>query len=263
MAACGARRNSRGSCRPSGFLARRRPPPRVNGPPLLSSGCASSAGLRVAPSRSSIVGQRDAASAPPKLLPSSSGLRSISLSRREPHKSPRQSRRHQSSRSCSRWRMNRWAAVLFQSLARPGGNVTGLSIQQTDVAGKRIELLRELVSGLRRLGILANVGNPGAALEMGEVQATARTLGLDALTLEIRRTGRDCARIRVLQGPSGGALPCWRPTHAYQSYSHQYSRTGRATAIYISPADIRRSGRFDVLWTGLHKPIPTRRRDRR
>ena len=76
---------------------------------------------------------------------------------------------------------------LVSSLARPGGNVTGLSIQQTDVAGKRIELLREFVSGLRRLGILANVGNPGAALEMAEVQATARTLGLDALTLEIRR----------------------------------------------------------------------------
>ena len=76
---------------------------------------------------------------------------------------------------------------LVSSLARPGGNVTGLSIQQTDVAGKRIELLRELVSGLRRLGILANVGNPGAALEMAEVQATARTLGLDALALEIRR----------------------------------------------------------------------------
>ena len=76
---------------------------------------------------------------------------------------------------------------LVSSLARPGGNVTGLSIQQTDLAGKRIELLREFVSGLRRLGILANVGNPGAALEMAEVQATARTLGLDALTLEIRR----------------------------------------------------------------------------
>ena len=75
---------------------------------------------------------------------------------------------------------------LVSSLARPGGNVTGLSIQQTDVAGKRIELLREFVSGLRRLGVLANVGNPGAALEMAEVQATARTLGLDALTLEIR-----------------------------------------------------------------------------
>jgi ABC-type uncharacterized transport system substrate-binding protein len=76
---------------------------------------------------------------------------------------------------------------LVSSLARPGGNVTGLSIQQTDLVGKRIELLREFVSGLRRLGILANVGNPGAALEMAEVQATTRTLGFDALTLEIRR----------------------------------------------------------------------------
>ena len=50
---------------------------------------------------------------------------------------------------------------LVASLARPGGNVTGLSIQQTDLAGKRLELLREVVPGLRRLAIMANVGNPG------------------------------------------------------------------------------------------------------
>jgi putative ABC transport system substrate-binding protein len=49
---------------------------------------------------------------------------------------------------------------LVASLARPGGNVTGLSIQQPDVAAKRLELLREVVPGLRRLAILANVGGP-------------------------------------------------------------------------------------------------------
>ena len=76
---------------------------------------------------------------------------------------------------------------LVASLARPGGNVTGLSNQQADLAGKRVELLREVVPGLRRLAILANVGNPAGVLEMDDVQAAARTIGLEVATLEIRR----------------------------------------------------------------------------
>jgi len=73
------------------------------------------------------------------------------------------------------------------SLARPGGNITGLSLQSTDLAGKRLELLREVVPGLRGVAIMAHVGNPGAVLEMAEVQAAARALGLEVATLEIRR----------------------------------------------------------------------------
>jgi len=76
---------------------------------------------------------------------------------------------------------------LVASLARPGGNVTGLSIQSTDLAGKRIELLREVVPGLRRLAIMANVGFPSGVQEMGEVRSAARMLGLDPVALEIRR----------------------------------------------------------------------------
>src|SRR5207245_10497572 len=76
---------------------------------------------------------------------------------------------------------------LVASLARPGGNVTGLSLQNTDLAGKRLELLREVVPGLRRLAILANVSSPLGVLEMREVQATARTLGLEVATSEVRR----------------------------------------------------------------------------
>jgi len=76
---------------------------------------------------------------------------------------------------------------LVGSLARPGGNVTGLSIQQTDVAAKKLELLREVVPSLGRLAILGNVVAPSVVLDMREVQATARTLGLEVITLEIRR----------------------------------------------------------------------------
>jgi putative ABC transport system substrate-binding protein len=73
------------------------------------------------------------------------------------------------------------------SLARPGGNVTGLSLQQTDLAGKRRELLREIVPALRRLAILVNAGNPLSLLDMREVEAAAGMLGLTVMTVEIRR----------------------------------------------------------------------------
>jgi putative tryptophan/tyrosine transport system substrate-binding protein len=77
---------------------------------------------------------------------------------------------------------------LVKSLARPGGNVTGLSNQTRDLAGKRIEILREVIPGLRRLAILANVGNDAVVLEMRDAQAAARTLGCEVTTLEIRRS---------------------------------------------------------------------------
>jgi putative tryptophan/tyrosine transport system substrate-binding protein len=76
---------------------------------------------------------------------------------------------------------------LVASLARPGGNVTGLANQASDTCGKKLEFLREVVPGLRRLAIMANVGNPASMLEMHEAQATARTLGLEIITSEIRR----------------------------------------------------------------------------
>ena len=76
---------------------------------------------------------------------------------------------------------------LVASLARPGGNVTGLSMQAADLAGKRLEFLREVLPGLSQLAIMANVGYQASVVEIGEVQATARKLALDVEVLEIRR----------------------------------------------------------------------------
>jgi putative ABC transport system substrate-binding protein len=76
---------------------------------------------------------------------------------------------------------------LVASLARPGGNATGLSLQATDIAGKRLELLREVLPSLRRLAIMGNVGYPAVVLEMKEAQAAAHTLGLETEAAEIRR----------------------------------------------------------------------------
>jgi putative ABC transport system substrate-binding protein len=77
-------------------------------------------------------------------------------------------------------------AGLVASLARPGGNVTGLALQSTELTGKRLELLREVLPGLRRLALLGNPDNPSEALEMHQLEATARTLTLEVITLDVK-----------------------------------------------------------------------------
>ena len=89
---------------------------------------------------------------------------------------------------------------LVASLARPGGNVTGLSNESADIAGKRLELLLEVVNALRRLAILANTGTPIGVLEMGEVRGAARTLGLEVVTAEIRQAEDIAPAIEALKG---------------------------------------------------------------
>ncbi len=76
---------------------------------------------------------------------------------------------------------------LVDSLARPGGNVTGLSDQAVDLAGKRIEILRDLTPAFHRFAILANSEYPGLSAEMSEIEMASRTLGLDATTSEIHQ----------------------------------------------------------------------------
>jgi ABC-type uncharacterized transport system substrate-binding protein len=100
------------------------------------------------------------------------------------------------------------ASGLVASLARPGGNVTGLATLGADLAGKRVELLREAVSGLGRLAIMGNVGNPFSVLEVGEVQAAARALGLDVATLEIRRAQDIAPAFETLKGRADALYVC-------------------------------------------------------
>jgi len=120
---------------------------------------------------------------------------------------------------------------LVAGLARPGGNVTGLSAQNTDLAGKHLELLRDLIPGLRRLAIMANVDNSASVLEMREVQAAARTIGLEVATLEIRR-GEDIA-------PAFEGLK------------------GRADALYVCVDTVLFSNRISVNTLALSARLPT------
>jgi putative tryptophan/tyrosine transport system substrate-binding protein len=97
---------------------------------------------------------------------------------------------------------------LIASLARPGGNVTGLSMQATDLAGKRLELLREVLPGLRRLAIMANVGYPASVVEMGEVQAAVRRLSLEVDVLEIRRAEDIAPAFETLKSDARALYVC-------------------------------------------------------
>jgi putative ABC transport system substrate-binding protein len=120
---------------------------------------------------------------------------------------------------------------LVASLARPGGNVTGLSNQVPDLAGKRLELLREVVPNLRRLAILGNVGNPGPVLEMGEAQAAASKLGLEVIISEIRRA-EDIA-------PVFDAL------------------SSRAQAVYVAGDPLLNTNRVRAITLALGARLPT------
>jgi putative tryptophan/tyrosine transport system substrate-binding protein len=120
---------------------------------------------------------------------------------------------------------------LVASLGRPGGNVTGLSAQSPDLAGKRVEILRELLPSLRRLAIMANVGYAAAALEMSEVRAAARALGLDAATLEIRRAEDIAPAFEGLKG--------------------------RADALYVCPDALVNANRMRINTLALGAHLPT------
>jgi putative ABC transport system substrate-binding protein len=93
---------------------------------------------------------------------------------------------------------------IVASLARPGNNVTGLSNQSRDLAGKRLELLREVIPDLRSLAVLVNIANaPGGGAEMAAVKAAARTLDLEIITLEVRRAEEIELVLETLNGKAG------------------------------------------------------------
>ena len=89
---------------------------------------------------------------------------------------------------------------LVTNLSRPGGNVTGMSMQQAEMGGKRLELFREIVPGLRRLAIMFDGGYAGSVSESGDVQAIARKLGLEVALHEARRTEDFASVFETIEG---------------------------------------------------------------
>jgi ABC-type uncharacterized transport system substrate-binding protein len=132
---------------------------------------------------------------------------------------------------------------LVASLARPGGNVTGLSTLATDLAGKRLELLREAVPGLRRLATIGNVDNSLAVLEMSEVQAAAGRFGLEAATLEIRRAEDIAPAFEALKGGADALYVVADPlANTNRARIHTLAMGARLPAIYNAREHVEAGG---------------------
>jgi putative tryptophan/tyrosine transport system substrate-binding protein len=97
---------------------------------------------------------------------------------------------------------------LVASLSRPGANVTGMSLQLSDAAGKRVELLRQIIPDLRRLAIMVNIGNPNEMMEMREVQAAAGRFNLASSILEIQRPEDIEPALAAAKGDAGALYVC-------------------------------------------------------
>ena len=120
---------------------------------------------------------------------------------------------------------------LVASLAHPGGNITGLATLGSDLAGKRLELLREVVSGFARVAIMGNANNPFTVLELGEVQAAARSLSLEVVVLEIRRAQDIVPAFEMLKD--------------------------RADALYVSTDALANANRIRINTLALGARLPT------
>jgi putative ABC transport system substrate-binding protein len=100
------------------------------------------------------------------------------------------------------------ASGFVQSLAHPGGNVTGLSLQSSEIGTKRLEILREAIPGLKHLAVMANAGYPGSARESAAVQEAARRLGLTADALDIHRAEDIAPAIASAKGRATALYIC-------------------------------------------------------
>ena len=125
------------------------------------------------------------------------------------------------------------ATGLVASLARPGGNVTGLSLQQDEVAGKRLELLHELVPNFKRVGIMFDVNHAEAVLEMHKVKSLAKTSGFEVATHEIRRVEDIAPSLEAVKGASNALYVCGGPFMAtHQVRLNTLILGARVPAVY-------------------------------
>jgi len=119
---------------------------------------------------------------------------------------------------------------LVSSLSRPGGNVTGMSYEGPDISTKRIELLREIIPGLRRFAVMANSGAAGAMRELQEIETAAGPIGLEVVPVIIQR--------------------------AQDIVSAFVSVKGRAEALYVCADPLVNTNRLSIITLALEARLP-------
>jgi putative tryptophan/tyrosine transport system substrate-binding protein len=122
-------------------------------------------------------------------------------------------------------------AGLVASLARPGGNVTGISIQQSELIGKRLDLLREVIPHLRRLVIMANAGYAMTVLEAKKAKAMAQALGMEAALIDIWQSEDIAAGFEAIRG--------------------------KADALYVVSDTLIAANRAPIITSALSARLPT------
>jgi putative ABC transport system substrate-binding protein len=131
---------------------------------------------------------------------------------------------------------------IVASLARPGGNVTGLSNQQTDLAGNRLELLREVIPGLKRVAVMGNVNVPNVTLEMNEVQNVAPRLGIEVRRLEVHKTEDIVPGIEALAGKVQALYVCTDPLITHTVRINTLALTEKLPTMYAFREYVRQGG---------------------
>jgi putative ABC transport system substrate-binding protein len=137
------------------------------------------------------------------------------------------------------------SAGLITSLARPGGNITGVSALVPELSGKRLELLKEVVSRLTRVAVLWNPADPDTRVEWSETQAAARRLGLQLVSLEVRTPADLATAFQAARNQRAGALVVLddRLTSAYSAVIADLARQSRLPAMYARRQSVDRSSK--------------------
>jgi putative ABC transport system substrate-binding protein len=133
---------------------------------------------------------------------------------------------------------------LVTNLARPGENVTGLSLMQSDVGGKRLEMLKEAVPQASRVGILWNAANPYSAIVFKEAQSAAPILGIQLQSVEVRSPDDfDLALRALMQLNLGALITVGDPfVYAYRKRIADFAASTGLPAIYSSREFVEAGG---------------------
>ena len=147
---------------------------------------------------------------------------------------------------------------LVASLSRPGGNVTGLSLQETDLGGKQLGLFREVLPGLHHVAILANVGYAATRLEIAEVEGSAQAFGFATTRLEIRRAEDIAPAFNSLMGSADALYIVADPLTDGNRIQIENSGARSEITDDAQFSRVRRSRRSYVLRCKLFRPFPSR-----
>ena len=151
------------------------------------------------------------------------------------------------------------AAGLTESLARPGGNVTGLTVQPSDLAGKRVDLLRQIVPNFSRLAALANVAGSGFLREIEGIRTAAAALNIEADIFELRTADDIGPALATLTGRADGFYVLSEPlVNAHRAKILETVMTAKISdGVWLQ--GVCRCRRPDVLRGELSRPVSSRR----